>query len=193
MNNNLDETNQQSQILNNLNSINIIPPSNNNQEIEQTNSTTINQQPMPFNSGINQNIQPTTITGNINQTSVVATPQVNITENNNLNQSSNQNMEYTEILKQEGINVNNQSNNKFLNNQFNETSLNDLNVTGDYNGMGTAYSNDPKVRTNIEEMKTNKKTITITQELKIIIIISIVLFAFILVMPTIFDMIRNIG
>lgn len=198
MNNNLDENNQQSQILNNLNSINIIPPSNSN-----NNFPPINEQQNVLNSNINQNMQPTstTITGNINQSPVMEQPQIENTEiqennnkfiNPNINQEP-QNMEYTEILKQEGINFGNQSNNKFLNNQFNETSINDLNVNSDYNNMGANYINDPQVKSNIEEIKTNKKTITITQELKIIIIISIVLFIFILIMPSIFDLIRNIG
>ena len=81
---------------------------------------------------------------------------------------------------------------KFLSqNQFNETSLNDLNVEEGYNNIQTTdYSYDPKVRENIEGRK--KNTITITGEMKIFIIIALVLLIFILVMPYIFDFLRDI-
>lgn len=86
--------------------------------------------------------------------------------------------------------------NHFLNtnNSYNETTINDLNVSGNYNNLNKndeiPYGNDPQVLENLG--KVQKKTVTITPELKIVIIITIAMFIFILVMPYIFDLIRNI-
>jgi len=82
--------------------------------------------------------------------------------------------------------------NKFLTpNEFNETSLNDLNVEGSYNNIErTDYSQDQQVRENIEGTK--KNTIKITSEMKTFIIIALVLLVFIFIMPYIFDMLRDI-
>lgn len=118
---------------------------------------------------------------NINQS-------INPFENNNIN---NPNQSYVDTLKKEEINIqNNQS--RFVNeNVFNETSINDLNIQGNYNNTETNnYRNDPQVIANLNN--TQKKTITITKELKLVIIIALVLFVFIFIMPYIFDFIQNI-
>jgi len=82
--------------------------------------------------------------------------------------------------------------NQFIHNNlnYNETSLNDLNVDGSYNQMlKPDYSNDPKVIENLQGPK--KNTVTITKELKTFFLIAIVLLIFIFVMPYIFDTLRN--
>lgn len=76
---------------------------------------------------------------------------------------------------------------------YNETSITDLNVDGVYNHMEKApdYVNSPEVRENINPTK--KNTITITKELKTVIIIVGVMLAFvIIIMPLLFDLINKI-
>ena len=88
--------------------------------------------------------------------------------------------------------LNMNTDNRFLSqNEFNETSLNDLNVEGGYNNIErTDYSQEPQVRANIDGQK--KNTITITGEMKTLIIIALVLLIFVFAMPYIFDLIREI-
>ncbi len=90
---------------------------------------------------------------------------------------------------------NNQSSSQFFNQTdqtYNETSINDLNVDGAYNRMNIApdYVNDKQVRENIEAPK--KNTVPISKELKTVFIIALVLLAFIIVMPMLFDLISNL-
>ena len=76
---------------------------------------------------------------------------------------------------------------------YNETSITDLNVDGVYNHMEKApdYVNSPEVKENINPTK--KNTITITKELKTVIIIVGVMLAFvIIIMPLLFDLINKI-
>ena len=82
--------------------------------------------------------------------------------------------------------------NKFINNGVNmeNTALENLNVEGEYNNMPKVdYSQDPKVQDNLKK----KNTITITSEGKVFIIIVIALLLFIFVLPTIFDIVRNVS
>lgn len=113
---------------------------------------------------------------------------INPFENNNIN---NLNQSYVDTLQKEEINIQNNKA-RFVNeNVFNETSINDLNITDNYNNQNHVdYRNDPKVIANLSN--TQKKTITITKELKLVIIIALVLFVFIFIMPYIFDFIQNI-
>ena len=73
--------------------------------------------------------------------------------------------------------------------------LNDMNVNGAYNHMESApsYVNDAEVKNNIDVMQGKKKvTVTITKELKTVIIIAAILFVFIIFMPYVFDLINKI-
>ena len=91
--------------------------------------------------------------------------------------------------------INIQSTNRFINNDINttNTALNELNVDGEYNDMPKIdYSKDPKVQNNLIQEEKQKKTIAITGEVKVFIVIIIALLLFIFVMPYIFDMLRNI-
>ena len=100
---------------------------------------------------------------------------------------------FVDVLKEGGVNVN-IPDNKYINseNTFNETSINDLNVDGSYNKLPNIdYSNDPQVVSNIKNM-TKKNTIKISKELQTFFIIVVILFLFILVMPYIFDLVRDI-
>ena len=80
----------------------------------------------------------------------------------------------------------------FINNNYNETSISDLNVEGTYNNMNVApdYTSDPKVMSNIHPDK--KNTITIGKELKTFFIIALVLLVFIMVMPFLMDLFDSI-
>ena len=95
------------------------------------------------------------------------------------------------MLKQEGINVHgNQS--RFINTGYNETAITDLNISEDYNNLNKIdYTKDPKVMENIQQFEGKKNTIPISKELKMIFMIAIGLFVFILIMPYIFDFFRN--
>lgn len=81
--------------------------------------------------------------------------------------------------------------NRFINNDIDTTanSLNNLNIENEHvDGPKVDYSKDPKVMENLNK----KNTVTITSEGKIFIIIIIALLLFIFVLPTIFDLIRDI-
>ena len=173
MNNNQDYNNSGQQILNNmLGSSPTSPQSNNgsntffNQNVQG--GATPNNNPL-FNLGATQNVTYADTIGNINA---------------NNNQSD-------EALKEKAIGSDNS--NQFINtpNNYNETSLSDLNVDGTYNKLEKPdYTNDPKVIENIESRK--KNTIPVTKEMKTFIIIILVMLVFIFIMPSIFDFIRNI-
>ena len=80
-------------------------------------------------------------------------------------------------------------------NDYNETSLTDLNVEGGYNNMNVApdYTSDPKVMENLHPDPEKKKTITINKEMKTFFVIALILFAFIMILPilmNLFDKIR---
>ena len=91
------------------------------------------------------------------------------------------------------------SNNQYINPNATATNtvLNDLNVDGSYNNMNTnqstgpdfnnppEYINEEQVRANIEGKQ--KNTVTITKELKLVIVLALVLLFFILFMPNIAD------
>ena len=84
-----------------------------------------------------------------------------------------------------------QHKNKFINNNIDttSTSLNNLNIPGEYNNMPKVdYSQEPKVKENMQK----KNTITITGEAKVFLIIIAVLLLFTFVMPIIFDFVRDI-
>ncbi len=80
----------------------------------------------------------------------------------------------------------------FINNDYNETLLTDLNVEGTYNNMDNPpdYTTDPKVMANIHPEK--KNTITIGKELKTFFIIALVLLVFIFLMPILADLVNKI-
>lgn len=130
------------------------------------------------------------VTNTPNNTQSTINPFVNNQANNNI-----VNEGYQAMLKQEGINVHgNQS--RFINSTgYNETSITDLNISEDYNNLNKIdYTKDPKVMQNIQQYEGNenkKNTIPISKELKMIFMIAIGLFVFILIMPYIFDLFRN--
>ncbi len=79
-----------------------------------------------------------------------------------------------------------------MQNTYNNSSINDLNVDGAYNRMNVApdYVNDSKVKENMEAPK--KNTVPISKELKTVFIIAAILLVFIIIMPIIFDYINNL-
>lgn len=73
----------------------------------------------------------------------------------------------------------------------NDPSLNSLNIDGTYNKMQKPdYADDQQIKANMEQQK--NKTITVTKELKTVIIISLILLLVIIFMPNLFDIINNI-
>lgn len=177
MNNNQDMNvnTQSSNFINNQ-------PYQNNNEVNNNLFNTSNSSQMPNENFINQQVSPQNNSQTINP----------FTSSSNIDNPVNKG--YVEMLKQEGINVQSQS--KFINeSNFNETSIDDLNINGDYNNLNRIdYSNDPKVMENLGRVeKKEKMTITITKDLKFIIIIALGLFIFILIMPYIFDFFRDIN
>ena len=77
------------------------------------------------------------------------------------------------------------------NNNFteNDTKLTDLNTEGIPN---VDYTKDPKVHANLERDEKRKKTITITNEGKVFLLIIIILFLSTFVIPYIFDFLREL-
>ena len=191
--------------------LNVIPPqpSNNSNQFQNNqispqnltpnfpNNNQINNQTLNNNAFINQpnfsnQIIPNQTLQTPNNPTVEAPNNINQSinpfENNNIN---NPNQSYVDTLKKEGINIQTDKSKYVNENVFNETSINDLNIQGNYNNTETNnYRNDPQVIANLNN--TQKKTITITKELKLVIIIALVLFVFIFIMPYIFDFIQNI-
>lgn len=93
---------------------------------------------------------------------------------------------------EEALPSSNQVQNKFINNnrENTNTSLNNLNIDDNYNSMPKVdYSQEPQVQENLKK----KNTITITSEGKVFIIIIVVLLLFTFIMPYIFDMFRNLN
>ena len=85
--------------------------------------------------------------------------------------------------------------NQFINKERirNETSLNDLNVDGKYNKLDKSpYSDEEKVRDNIDNRQKHNIKITLDHEKKVFLIIVAVMLVFIIIMPFIFDLIENI-
>ena len=85
--------------------------------------------------------------------------------------------------------------NQFINKESirNETSLNDLNVDGKYNKLDKSpYSDEEKVRDNIDNRQKHNIKITLDHEKKVFLIIVAVMLVFIFIMPFIFDLIENI-
>jgi len=85
--------------------------------------------------------------------------------------------------------------NQFINknNIRNETSLHDLNVDGKYNKLDKSpYSDEEKVRDNIDNRLKHNIKITLDHEKKVFLIIVGVMLLFIIIMPFIFDLIENI-
>ncbi|MBQ2872375.1 MAG: hypothetical protein IJE89_00025 [Bacilli bacterium] len=108
---------------------------------------------------------------------------------NNITNETNNNFEEENPM----LNLNK---NKFIttNEEVKDTSLNSMNVNGEYNNMPKVdYSTDPKVRENIEMINKHgaKNTIKIGSEGKVFLIIIAILLIFTFIMPTIYDAIRN--
>lgn len=165
MNNNQDFSNTQTP---NVNSIPVIPP--------------VPMQPVNTNTAENnQNINPL----------VENVPQVEENTNKFINVPTN--MQNSQNIINElniGDNTSNQTPQEAQN--YNETSIADLNVDGKYNRMEKApeYVNSPEVRENINPTK--KNTVTITKELKTVLIITGIILVFIIIMPVLFELLSKI-
>ncbi len=106
-------------------------------------------------------------------------------QNNNFNQVPNQNFNNV-------TGMNNQQQNAYINPNINQnnTMINDLNVEGSYNQLeNIPYANEERVIQNINENK--KKTVTISKELRTVIILALILLLVILFMPNISEFIND--
>lgn len=161
------------------------PPVANNMQQPVTQMPPTNN-PFDVSNSVIPNATNTDSTQNVINTQDTINPFVNNQANNNI-----VNEGYQAMLKQEGINVHgNQS--RFINTGYNETAITDLNISEDYNNLNKIdYTKDPKVMENIQQFEGKKNTIPISKELKMIFMIAIGLFVFILIMPYIFDLFIN--
>ena len=162
-----------------------------------------NNNPSNINNQVNQSYQTQTLSQGINDTQSVLpnitnpnqniTPSVNQTNSfiNNSNNfttinNSNENIHNGAVPEVNTTNlVNSVPNN---NTSYNETSLTDLNIKGNYNNP------EKDIHKFSGEIINNqkKKTIPISKELKLVIVIALILFIFILVLPNLFDIVMNI-
>ena len=162
---------------------NIIPPEPPAMNVE--NSEIVNQ------NVINNNQEQINQVSNLVIDPAGSTPYVNAVDNasNNIN-TPNLNYQQPTNIDLNSQMINNAETNKPVENQ-NNNMINNLNIDGTYNGIQAPdYVNEPIVRENIERKK--KNTITITKELKTVIIIALVLLVFIIIMPMFFDLLNNI-
>ena len=71
-----------------------------------------------------------------------------------------------------------------------------MNVEGAYNGLQYMtpedYVNDPAVQENIHPDPEKKKTVTITNELRTLIMLVGIIFIFIIILPPVVDFIRSL-
>ena len=108
-------------------------------------------------------------------------------------------IDYSDVVTNENekppVNTSNDTNKEgFINSDYNETSISDLNVEGAYNNMNVRpdYTSDPKVMEIIHPDPAKKNTVKIGKELKTFFIIAAILLAFIMVLPNLFDLLNNI-
>lgn len=154
---------------------------------ETSNNNTNGNSNNSFNLPNTNNVNPITNINN-NQTLTIDNSKDNV-----INPFANQNSAtYVDMLRKEGINIPKTTTQSFITNTpaYNDTSIKDLNIQGNYNNPENDYRQDPQVIANLNPNK--KKTVTITGELKLVIIIALILFIFILVIPFIFDFISEI-
>lgn len=166
-NNNFNNYNQYNN-MNNPNTNSGLPKFNSYQNIDENINNNNNQY-----KDINNNVS-TMNTNNIN--------------NNFNNVFANQNSTFRDNISDEDYAMlNPQPSNKFINSDFDTTatSLNDLNIHTDVPRID--YANDPKVQTHLKEEQKLKKTIIITGEAKVFLLIIAAMILFIFVMPYIFD------
>lgn len=201
MNTNQDNfnNNPQMKILNNLNNQNqILPSSNQNEPL----NVIPNSKPIESNQNDNhqfdadfikpnQNSNNDNILNNQNQNTFINNPINNLNNNPMNNITNGTNNEFEEENPMLNLNKN-----RFIttNEEVKDTSLNSMNVNGEYNNMPKVdYSQEPKVRENIEMINKHgaKNTIKIGSEGKVFLIIIAILLIFTFVMPTIYDAIRN--
>ena len=177
--NTLNSTNHISNMQNN----NYVNNINQNPQISEkvTNSYMSFTQPIVTNPNINNS--------NENQITLGTTSNVNYADtigNININNSQNANSNNTYIMPNQMAKPTNIQ----IENDNQQTYLNELNVNGTYNKLESPqYENNQEKIDNQNNSK--KNTITITKELKTIIIIALILLVFIFVMPNIFDLLNN--
>lgn len=179
MNNNQENfnNNPQMKILNNLNNQNSFQP-NPNEPLNVIPNTIPTEPVQNLNTGGNQPQ---------NQNKFISNP-ININNSQTNNVPNNTFEEENPML--------NLNQNKFINTneEIKHSTLDSMNVNGEYNNMPKVdYSTDPKVRQNLEAINKHgaKNTVKIGSEGKVFLIIIAILLAFTFVMPTIYDAIRN--
>ena len=142
-----------------------------------------NQQPQVLNQ-VNNMVNPINnavgVQNNISSSQPVQQPVINPSANNFFNPVNQVN------------NIVNLDNSVTSNTSSDKSNINDLNVDGTYNRINVApdYVNDKQVKENMEAPK--KNTVTVSKELKTVIVIAAILLIFIIVMPFLFDLISNI-
>lgn len=177
LNNDNEIANQNNYINNSQQELNVIPTNNKDNITHQFDESFINKN--LDNNNISNNMENQNIFINQNPINVTNSKTESINTNNFLQNDT----EDTLLIQRK---------NKFINDNIdtNNTSLNNLNVAGEYHNMPKVdYSQEPKVKENMQK----KNTVTITSEGKVFLIIIAILLIFIFILPTIFDLITNIS
>ena len=167
---------------NGQNQANMVPPANMAQPINNT-STPVNAPQQPVNNVPNANSVPNSTPDN----NVVTLGTVsNVTYADTIGD-----IDYGTPINDDTPPVNNTPEN-FINTDYNDTSISDMNVEGSYNNMEVApdYTTDPKVMAIIHPDK--KNTVSIGKELKTFLLIAAVLLVFIFVLPILFELFNKI-
>ena len=174
-NNNNNFFNQDQYINNNQFELNVIPK-NNDENVHQFDESFINKN---IDNNIEDNVG--------NQHNFINSNPINVI-NNGFDDTTQNN--FSQNDEEDRLIIQHQ--NKFINSDIDttSTSLNNLNIPGEYHDIPKIdYSQEPKVKENMQK----KNTVTITSEGKIFLIIIAILLIFIFVLPTIFDLITNLS
>lgn len=159
------------------------PTTNNNFQMNNMNNNNINNQDNHFNvyQQLNNNIS----NNNIAQTSNYRNTNFNNVFNNNISTLPKNGVE------EEYDFLNNQNPSKFIQNEFTEkdTTLQNLKTEGI---ARVDYTRDPRVHANLAQDDKRKKTVSITTEGKVFIVIIIVLLLAVFVIPYLFDLIMDL-
>ena len=138
------------------------------------------------------NAQNAVLPDNLNPTNPTVQPNNPSVNNENNNRFINNNVMDTEIKDLPNMQPMNQQPQQNVQQQQ-ETSINSMNIKDNYNNLDKpGYVNDTQIVENMNNFSKKKTTIPITKELKTVIVITVILLIFIIIMPMLFDLISNL-
>ena len=138
------------------------------------------------------NAQNAVLPDNLNPTNPTVQPNNPSVNNENNNRFINNNVMDTEIKDLPNMQPMNQQPQQNVQQQQ-ETAINSMNIKDNYNNLDKpGYVNDTQIVENMNNFSKKKTTIPITKELKTVIVITVILLIFIIIMPMLFDLISNL-